>query len=485
MQQGARRRHEDAFGSQHLPGAFEALQGRLQVGPPDVAAVDHAQGQVHGRRHAGREHLLQLPGIPHQIQVQGLHGQAQGQLQVVPQALEVGGEEEPQPRRRLGQRGVGPPEGGAGRFVQVEDQEGLVELHPRGAGGLKLPQHLPVHGQEAVEQGEPRIGRDALGHPGGRGRRGRTLANRPGRTGRPARGPRPAAVGGRGRRGAAHLRQQEEADRPQQHRTRLEPQRPGLAELLHHLAGRQMEGLARLQLGHDVVVVRVEPLGHLQGGDALAGRPPGHGEVDVQGHPRGSGGRSVAGSRGPVRPEPALGAGRGATRGGRVARPLRRPAVAGRDGAHHASRVQHVVVEGEVAGRDHVEAGLPLQLPVATPQLGRPAEQLVRRDLAVPVGLEGLLEFPARADAGETQVRRQRHRASPPRPGGIAPCGGRLPPGVDPARQMKTLSGKGEGASPFPISREDVSRGNWHRAAAYARRPVAVASSGPSLGHSR
>jgi hypothetical protein len=135
------------------------------------------------------------------------------------------------------------------------------------------------------------------------------------------------------------------------------------------------------ELRHDVVVVGVEPLGHLAGGDAgaaaarvglgsLCRAAARHAKVVVQGvaleaaHPRGQ--------------------------------------VAQRE-AH----VQHLVVEREVADGHQVEAGL--VVPMALAQPGAEILQGIARGLAPPVGLQREFQLPLGADAGEAEVVNRGH----------------------------------------------------------------------------
>ena len=111
------------------------------------------------------------------------------------------------------------------------------------------------------------------------------------------------------------------------------PSAQRLVELVDRLGRGEPELHARLELGHDVVVVRVEPLGHVQRRRSRRCRGPWR-------------------SRSPDRP--------------------RSPATPNRfgHGPDHDRRVEHVVVEREVVGRDVLDAQRPLQLPVPPAQLG-------------------------------------------------------------------------------------------------------------------
>ena len=78
----------------------------FEVGAPDVAAVDHAQGQ----KFVGRQRLQdrgQLIRATHEIDMQARRGELAGQLTVGPQALEIGRQQELRARRRKPFVGLG------------------------------------------------------------------------------------------------------------------------------------------------------------------------------------------------------------------------------------------------------------------------------------------------------------------------------------------------------------------------------------------
>ena len=167
---------------------------------------------------------------------------------------------------------------------QIERQHRLVDLHPVGPGVGQPPEDFFVDRQQLVEQRQ-------------------RLELRP-----------------------LALAQQQERQRPEQHRPGVDAQRRRLLKLVDGLGRGKLELHARLELGHDVVIVRVEPLGHVQGRDFLGA--PGHGEV-----------------------------GRQVDHAARPGKPLRHR-------AQHGRRVEHVVVEREVVRGDVLDAQRLLQLPM-------------------------------------------------------------------------------------------------------------------------
>lgn len=217
---------------------------------------------------------------------------------------------------------------GAGHGVQfgrgaVLDEGGLVQLDPLGTGGPQIGEHLRVHRKQPVQQGE-RL--EVHGHAG---------------------------------RG---LGQQQIRHRADEHRTGGVPEGEGFRQLGDLLGGVGGEHGVGAEFGDEVVVVGVDPLGHLQRCDLLGA--PRHREVPVE-------------------------------RVGRHGRP-----VPLRDGADHDAGVQDVVVVREVPGGHLMDTGGG-QLPPGGPaQFGRGLPERAGGDPALPVALDGLLQFPAGALAG-------------------------------------------------------------------------------------
>ena len=121
-------------------------------------------------------------------------------------------------------------------------QHRLVDLDPLCADRSQLPDHLCVYLDERIEQLEPI---ELAVHA---------------------------------------LAEQQERERPDQDRLGLYSLLPRFAVLLKRLRRGEAEAHAALELGDDVVIVRVEPLRHLHGGDvdALALQPAGHREVRLE-----------------------------------------------------------------------------------------------------------------------------------------------------------------------------------------------------------
>jgi hypothetical protein len=309
----ARGRHDHVAGQAEQGG--QGGQRPLEVVGPDVAAVDHPGDQGPAAEAAGGGQQLEVAGaVPGQVEADAVDRGAGEDPEGVAQVVEVAGDQQ------LG-TGAGPAElvVGAGQGVQlgrraVLDEGGLVQLHPLGPGGLQLLQQLAVYLQQRVEQAEP------------------VEAG-------------PGAVGG--------LAEQQEGDRAEQDRAGGDAELAGLGQLGQGLGrGRQPEHDLGTQLGDQVVVVGVEPLGHLHGGGV--GSSPGHGEVGVQ--------IDVAG-------------------GG--------PPVAAGDGADQHAGVEHLVVEREVVGGDLPDPGVAQEAPGLAAQLAGRRVQLLGRHPARPVAFGG------------------------------------------------------------------------------------------------
>src|SRR5882724_13702639 len=107
------------------------------------------------------------------------------------------------------------------RIVEVEHQARLVELNPVGASGSKPAQHIDVNRQQTFEQ------RECI------------------------------------KVSVPTLRKPEIADRPKQHRTRLIAEGLRLQVFINWLERRKHKTLLPTELRHYVVIVGIEPLGHL------------------------------------------------------------------------------------------------------------------------------------------------------------------------------------------------------------------------------
>ena len=231
-----------------LHGLLDDLNGLLEVGLPDVTAVNDT----------GREDLLlaevldnlaELLRVADQVDVKSICvlEDAVSDVKVVDDVTEEGGEGDL--RTSVALEGVellvSGLEGLLDLLGKVEDEDGLVDLDGLGTGLLELLQELLVDGKELVEEGDGVDGLATVGLAEGEERNGTD------------------EDGAGGDAGLLSL---------------LE-----LADGLGVIG--ELEGLVVLESGLDVVVVGVEPLDHLEGRDvnAVLLVATAHGEVLVDG----------------------------------------------------------------------------------------------------------------------------------------------------------------------------------------------------------
>ena len=315
--------------------AFELRPGSGEIAAPDVAAVDDTADE----RLAGETGGLGRNGATREIDGERLDRR--------------GGEHGPRLRGELGIRGGHEDRGAVGCAAEVgvralcsgcevsrrdrqalAHESGLVELHPLRAGGAQRTEQLGVHRQQVIQAAE-------RAETGGRGiRRLREREQRHGADDDRARG---VAVGAR------------------------------LGHLTGEPVARQRERRLGPDLGHQVVVVRVEPLGHLQ-------------RAGLAGAPRCGEQRSEADR---------------AVRRAQVREPL------GQDACGHRG-IQHLVVVGERLGNGRVvlaEAEFDEAGARRAAQPGGCRLQLGFVDRAGPEGLDGALELATAADPGVPEDR--------------------------------------------------------------------------------
>ena len=310
---------------------WQAVQHSIEITTPDIAPVDHSHRQhlVGGQAINDRQQLLRSA---HQIHMQTVHRQATGQSEVIFQTAEIGGQKLLQ--GRVLQAVVDTFIGGLPVRRQVQYQSGLVYLHPLHALGGKTIENLDIHRQQCFKQLKL-VELAPLG-----------------------------------------LAQPQITERAQHHRFDPMAQGDGLIDLLEQLGPLQTEGLATGELGDQIVVIGIKPLGHLAGErlGTVATHTPGHAKQGIQ-----------IGRLG-------------------CAETLRHR-------AHHQAVGQHLVVPGEVAHRNQFQSRVPLQLPVCGAQLTPGLQQTFLFDLAGPEGLQRLFQLAVATDTGESQIVCQCHNA--------------------------------------------------------------------------
>ena len=313
-----------------LDGLLGGLEGGAQVGLPDVTARNETERDDVLGVGEGRENLVELLGGTVEVDVETSDGEGLDNLEVGLELVEVGGDHDLDRGGGLGDGLVGRLELGGVLLSTVEDEDGLVDLDPLGTGLSELGEHLTVDGGELVEE------RDGveLGVLG-------VLAG---------------------------LAEGEEGDGTDEDGAGVVAGLLGLDKVVDGLGVVDLELGGLAQLGDEVVVVGVEPLLHLGGGevDAVLLVATGHSEVGVEGIETGLG------------------------------------VVLG-DEVEGVGGVEDVVVEREGTGGDSVNAGVLDELVGLETLLLGDLEELLLRGLASPVGLEGLLDLTLGANAGVTE----------------------------------------------------------------------------------
>lgn len=225
---------KDAVGTDGLDGSLGDLEGGIEVGLPDVAAVDQTEREDLSGFQVGDD-VLELLGSANEVDVETSNVDILDEGDVVADAAKVGGDQDLELVADSSQAGVGgvvlSNDGGCG----VEGETWLVNLDPVGTGLSKLGEELLVDGEDLGQEREKVKTVRVLGS----------------------------------------LAEEEEGERSEDDGAGVNTESLGLVELLEGLdLGTEVEGLVGLELGDDEVVVSVEPLLHLLGLDVdlLLGR---------------------------------------------------------------------------------------------------------------------------------------------------------------------------------------------------------------------
>ena len=328
VQERAGRREPEAVAEAGADG-FEGVEQAVEVGFPDVAAIDNAEGDDFGRRQQVNQ-LVDFAGGVDSVEVDAIDRQVVQEIEVVAEVAEVGGEQDF--RRGAVQLVVGGFDRLAPVFVQGGNQAGFVNLYPFGTGLRQFVQQLFVNRQQALQQGEAVAVVLALAEP-------------------------------------------EVGDRADDDRLdAFHAERLRFLDLLQEALRVEFEAGVRVKFGDDVVIVAVEPFGHLAGGNASA---------LVQ--------RAAA------------------ARGTEEGIQLVAAAFVGalRQVAEGNAHVEHMVVQGEIAHRHKVKTGL--VLPVAGAQRFGDVLQFGGGGLALPVGFLREFQFTFRADTRKAEVMDDSH----------------------------------------------------------------------------
>jgi len=312
-----------------LSGGLNLGDGSLVVRLPDVTAIDDTSREnLVGAK--GSNNGVELLRVADEVDVDRVEVvEGRENVNVVDDVTEVGGQSQAGSlSAEAAQLLVGRLESGLDLGSKIENEDGLVDLDILSTSSLQLGQKVNVEGQEVIQLVD---GVDAL-----------------------------ATVG---------LTESQEGNRTQENGAGDNAGLLGLVELSNGLGvGSQLEDLVVLQSGLHVVVVRVEPLNHLQGGDidTLLLETTAHGEVLIE------------------RVEVVL-------------------AVALGDDTEELNVVQNLVVVGKVIARNLSHTGILLDLPVLQTETLALGEELLTGGLATPVSFRGLLQVTELTHTGKTQ----------------------------------------------------------------------------------
>jgi hypothetical protein len=151
MQQRTGRRQLNAIPPQQIDHGFQPIEQTGQIGPPDIASIDHAEREDHvlGRL---RSDFIELILRADQIEMKPGDGERQGQIEVVAKFAKVGVQHDPELRDRFGKSRVSLLQRLPGGRVEIEHQTWLIQLHPFGASVGQFPEHLDIDGQQSIEQ---------------------------------------------------------------------------------------------------------------------------------------------------------------------------------------------------------------------------------------------------------------------------------------------------------------------------------------------
>jgi len=228
VQEGAGSGNDNALRAKGLDSGVEEVKGFLKVVLPDVAAVnDTSREDLVGAELL--ENWLQLLRVTNKVDMETVEvGEGREDIEVVDDVAKVGGNGDGRDLAGLSRDSlIGRLEGGLDLGPEVEDEDGLVDLDVVGTSSLELLQELDVDRHELVNEGD---GVD-LG----------------------------ATVG---------LAKGKEGDGADEDGAGVEASLLGLEELAHRLGIlSEGEGLVVLESWLHVMIVRVEPLDHLEGRD--------------------------------------------------------------------------------------------------------------------------------------------------------------------------------------------------------------------------
>ena len=231
----------DAVGVDRLGKGLQGIERGGEVGGPDVPAVDHAGDEDLVVRKTLPRDDVEVLRTAQEIEPDPVDREVGEGVVRVTGMTEVRLDDDLRVALRRGDRPVRRLERRELATGEILDEDWLVDLDPFGAGLGQSGDGLGIDGNDPVDQREP-VEVVIMG-----------------------------------------LAEHQEGDRTDEDGLGVDAQRPGLGVRIERLCAGQGEGGRRMQLGNDVVVVGIEPLGHFHRADiTLAGATAGHREVGVE-----------------------------------------------------------------------------------------------------------------------------------------------------------------------------------------------------------
>lgn len=155
VQERAGSSNDDALLAKLLNGELDDFDGLLEVGLPDVTAVnDTGRECLVGTK--GLDDGLQLLWVADEVDVDSMEVLEMGKgINVVDDVTEVSGEDETRSLvAETAERLIGGLEGSLDLGSEIEDQDGLINLNGLGSGSLELSQEVNVEREQLGQEGD-------------------------------------------------------------------------------------------------------------------------------------------------------------------------------------------------------------------------------------------------------------------------------------------------------------------------------------------
>ena len=220
MKEGRRGGGDNTVGTKAIDGGLAGLDSSREIGLPNITTRNETEREDKGSWLNSGDGGIELSRGTVEVDVETSDGELGSEVEVGVETAEVGGQEDLWGNR--GKFSVGGVELALKLEASVENEDGFVNLDPLGTGGLELGQQLLVEREDLWEEGD-------------RGKVGRGILS--------------------------SLAQPQVGDGTQDNRTGHYTEGLGLVELLDSLVKIELEVGGLGELGHNEVVVRVEPGG--------------------------------------------------------------------------------------------------------------------------------------------------------------------------------------------------------------------------------